>query len=79
MPPSTIHSSNYPYENQTWNYGGANAGANMMGGTGRVKPQAPRRAGLPSVGVLQFINDVGALLILFSRDGSNLKCTKRKI
>ncbi|KAH6717592.1 putative RNA-binding post-transcriptional regulator cip2 [Leptodontidium sp. MPI-SDFR-AT-0119] len=48
MPPSTIHSSNYPYENQTWNYGGANAGANMMGGTGRVKPQAPRRAGLPS-------------------------------
>ncbi|KAK0127929.1 hypothetical protein ONS96_007427 [Cadophora gregata f. sp. sojae] len=48
MPPSTIHSSNYPYENQTWNYGGANAGANMMGGTGRVKPSAPRRAGLPT-------------------------------
>ncbi|CZT09160.1 related to PIN4 FHA1 domain-interacting protein modulates DNA damage tolerance and G(2)/M cell cycle progression [Rhynchosporium agropyri] len=48
MPPSTMHATNYPYENQTWNYGGANASANMMGGTGRVRAQAPRRAGLPS-------------------------------
>ncbi|KAK2624195.1 hypothetical protein QTJ16_006145 [Diplocarpon rosae] len=41
-------SSSYLYENQTWNYGGANVGANMMGGTGRLKPQPPRRAGLPT-------------------------------
>ncbi|KAL2066713.1 hypothetical protein VTL71DRAFT_2785 [Oculimacula yallundae] len=47
MAPSTIHSTNYPYDNQTWNYGGANAGANMMGGTGRVRPQA-RRGVLPT-------------------------------
>lgn len=78
MPPSTIHSSNYPYENQTWNYGSANASANMMGGTGRVKPQAPRRAGLPTVSVSQFEDIVGALLIFFSRDGSTLKCNKPK-
>lgn len=66
MPPSTIHSSNYPYENQTWNYGGANAGANMMGGTGRVKPQAPRRAGLPSVGGFLFTDEIVGALLIFS-------------
>ncbi|KAI9053970.1 hypothetical protein LZ554_002914 [Drepanopeziza brunnea f. sp. 'monogermtubi'] len=48
MPSNTLHSSNYPYENQTWNYGGANAVANPMGGTGRIKAQPPRRAGLPT-------------------------------
>ncbi len=50
MPPAALHTSNYPYENQTWNYGGGNTGANVMGGTGRMKPQPPRRAGLPTVG-----------------------------
>lgn len=47
MPSATLH-SNYQYENQTWNYGGANGNSNMMGGTGRVKPSS-RRAGLPPV------------------------------
>lgn len=46
---SALHSA-YPYDNQTWNYGGANlnGGAmNTMGGTGRIKPQS-RRAGIPT-------------------------------
>lgn len=50
------HSNNYPYDNQTWNYGGGNGngamnginGLNSMGGTGRIKPSS-RRAGLPQV------------------------------
>jgi hypothetical protein len=44
MPSATLH-SNYQYDTQSWNYGGANG---AMGGTGRVKPST-RRAGLPSV------------------------------
>jgi hypothetical protein len=50
MPPSNFGSS-YPYDNQTWNYGGANTGANPLGGTGRVKPQG-RRGQLPTVRLL---------------------------
>ncbi|TVY32787.1 RNA-binding post-transcriptional regulator [Lachnellula subtilissima] len=50
------HSNSY-YDSQTWNYGApslngnnmnVNGGANTMGGTGRVKSQTARRAGLPS-------------------------------
>jgi len=47
IPAATLH-NNYGYDNQTWNYGGANGSANMMGGTGRIKPSA-RRTGIPSV------------------------------
>lgn len=43
---STLH-SNYPYDNQTWNYA-ATGVANTIGGSSRMKTTA-RRAGLPSV------------------------------
>ncbi|CAG8984227.1 hypothetical protein HYALB_00004210 [Hymenoscyphus albidus] len=55
IPSGTLqHSNNYPYDNQTWNYGGANMagginginGISAIGGSGRVKPTA-RRTGLP--------------------------------
>ncbi|KAF4626267.1 hypothetical protein G7Y89_g11894 [Cudoniella acicularis] len=51
--PTVSHNTNIytPYDNQTWNYGGANvngAAMNAMGGTGRVKPQNRPRAGIPS-------------------------------
>jgi hypothetical protein len=36
------------YNNQTWNYGGANGAAHTMSGTGRMKTPS-RRAGLPTV------------------------------
>jgi hypothetical protein len=38
--------SNYPYDTQTWSFGGANPGANLQG-TGRPKPQG--RSRLPHV------------------------------
>jgi len=44
MQSATLH-SNYQYDAQNWNYGGANG---TMGGTGRVKPQS-RRQGIPTV------------------------------
>jgi hypothetical protein len=40
--PSATLTSNYPYENQTWSYGGANPTSNM-GGTGRAKSQGRPR------------------------------------
>jgi len=48
VPSSTLH-SNYQYDTQTWNYGGANT-ANTTAGTGRLRaPGQSRRAGLPNV------------------------------
>jgi hypothetical protein len=47
MNASTIHTG-YPYENQTWGYGGQSAIPNGMSQTSRARSQ-PRRAGLPQV------------------------------
>ncbi|RFU24157.1 hypothetical protein B7463_g12176, partial [Scytalidium lignicola] len=46
IPSATLH-SNYPYDNQTWNYA-ATGVANTMGGTGRLKATTARRAGIPT-------------------------------
>lgn len=83
MPSNTLQSpTNYPYENQTWNYGGANAGATPMSATGRMKAQPPRRANLPAVSCGFFVLLWWLLLLLvgarliFSRVGSTPRCIK---
>ena len=53
---STLQNNSYQYDNQTWNYGGVNGGANTIGGTGRAK-NAPRRAAIPSVSNSPFTAD----------------------